>query len=227
MKKSCFLLFCLGFLLLPLLSVHSQTTKENVKETSMKSNRFLISFDGNFQHFKPNFETTIQKERMAATFGYFLNEKTMLGLGIQFSQEDDFLNIVNNFGFGARTNQINKRKFQPFVRRYVYRKNNFNIFSDLSFNVASEAFTQSIDYYGVPNNPNPSENFDYMTIGAHLGIGLEYNLNEKWVAFGFWEALRYQRELNVEESNSNNIVLDDLVNMSVFKDVRVGLGYYF
>lgn len=218
MNNSCFLSLCLGLFLLPFLSIHSQNTEQ--------SNRFFVSADGNFQHFKPNAQQAIQKERLSGVVGYFLNERTMLGLGIQFAQEDNFVNLVDSIGFGTKTNQINKRKFQPFVRRYLYSKNNFNIFSDLSLQIASEEFTQSMDYYGVTNNNDP-ENFQYMTFGAHLGLGVEYNLNEHWVLYSLWEALRYQKELNTEVSNSNNIVLDDLTDMSVFRDLRIGIGYYF
>lgn len=249
MNNSCFLSLCLGLFLLPFLSIHSQQTteyfkplnlefsklnmgsslaksKDDNKENVMKSNRFFVSADGNFQHFKPNAQQSIQKEKISGMVGYFLNEKTMLGLSIQFSQEEDFFNIIDGFNIGTVTNTINKRKFQPFVRRYLYSKNSFNIFSDLSFQVASEEFSQSFSLYGSVNN-NPGTNFQYMTVGAHLGLGVEYNLNDHWVVYSLWEALRYQKELNIEESNSDNIILEDLTDMSVFRDLRIGLGYYF
>jgi len=199
---------------------------ESEDESSLNFNEIMVSIDGNFQHYTPSYLQTTQKRRISASLGYLLTEKTMIGMSIRMFEDQDFLDFIDNNGFGGLTNQTYKRKFQPFVRRYLSKKNNFHLFYELSFNVASEEFSQSRNYYNALVN-NTSTSFDYVTFGAHLGLGLEYSLNDQWVAFAHSETIQYRRELNQELSSSENIVFEDGLNMSLFRDIRVGFGYYF
>lgn len=198
---------------------------ESEDESSLNFNEIMVSIDGNFQHYTPSFQQTIQNRRISATFGYLLTEKTMIGLGLRMFHDQSFMDFSDNNGFGALTNQTYKRKFQPFVRRYFSQKNNFSLFYELSFNVASEEFSQSRNY--IDEITSTSTRFDYVTFGAHLGFGLEYNLNEKWFLVAHSETFQYKRELDEELSSSENIVFEDGLNMSLFRDIRVGFGYYF
>lgn len=235
MNNFRFLILNIGLLLCPLLSIYSQDAQETLNqektesntENSMQSHRFLVGLTGNFQHFQQGYQRTIQKERISAQFAYSINKKTMIGMDIQFTQEDDYLNILDDVGFGTITNKTLKRQFQPFARRYFYKTNDFNIFYQVGLKLSVEEFQQYRNYYGLVSDDNTPTTIQYLTFGGNLSLGLEYKLNHHWVLFTLWEAIQYQGELNQEESTNDNIVLEHGLNMTLVRDLRVGLGYYF
>jgi len=194
--------------------------------SSLKSGRFMMSFDGGISHTHLGFQRMLKNRSITYQFGYRASEKTMFGIGLQLVDVDDQLQILDNNGLGTKTNNLNKKQIEPFIRRYFRKLNNFQLYSQAGVELSFEDFYEYRNYNNSEDLYTDNE-FNYITYGANLGLGIEFSIKDDFAIYTYWDGMHFGRDLNQEESSNSNIKYEYNFDTNSFKELRFGVKMYF
>lgn len=193
---------------------------------NLRSDRIMMSFDGSVSHRHFDFGHLNKMSIITYQFGYRINEKSIIGIGIQLEDETNYFQIFDDNGLGTKYRNLNQKQFEPFFRRYFRTKSKFQLYSQLGLEISIDDFNESRSYANSEDRFFDKD-LSAVTFGANLGLGVEYHIKDDLSLFTQWDAFNFARDVRFEESTSQNMELEYNLDTRTFRDLRFGIKFFF
>ncbi len=148
-----------------------------------QDNKMWLTGEVNFYNYSDDGDTKIMGGVFSPSFGYSLNEKMAVGIGLSY---ESFTTETDN-GFETEEEKTTEFAVAPFFRYYKSLGEKCALYGELNL-----AFVSCKDEDDNGSSPDTEDTYGFFQ--AKIAPGIQYWVHDNWSINAEWGALRYRAD---------------------------------
>lgn len=177
--------------------------------------KMWISGSANFRNYNDDGDTKITGGEFSPGFGYCINPKIAVGIGLSYSSQKQEEDDGNN---GTIENTMSEFSVAPFFRYYKSVGDKCSLYGEVNVGFGS----------GKSETDGADNEDTYSFLQAGIAPGIQYWFHNHWSVNAEWGALRYRADNDKGDADGQDDFKSSEINVGLdLSSISFGLNFHF